>query len=78
MAANQSTPGLNRGLSSNFWQQRCSNHVKFTEEYVMCMEWRSMFLVKKMLTNGLNCLKMVEIDEDRLDRPTMARTPEIS
>ena len=34
----QSAPGLNKGLSSNFWWLRTVNHVKFTEECVMCME----------------------------------------
>ena len=38
MATNQSAPSLNRALSSNFWWLRSTNHVTFTEEYVMCME----------------------------------------
>ena len=28
-----STLGVNRGLSSNFWWLRSTNHVKFTEQY---------------------------------------------
>ena len=32
MAANQSVPGLNRGLTSNFWWLRIVNRVRFTEE----------------------------------------------
>ena len=38
MAANQSVPGLNRGLLTNFWCLENSNHVKFTEEGVMCIK----------------------------------------
>ena len=45
-------PGLNRGLPSNLWWLRCANQMKFTEEYVMCMEIH--VLVKKTFTNGLN------------------------
>ena len=45
MVANQSALGLNRSLSSNFWWLRNANHVKFKEEYVMCME--KPILVKK-------------------------------
>ena len=41
----QSAPGLNRGLSSNFWWLSCANNVKFTEECVMCT--RKHLLVKK-------------------------------
>ena len=43
---------LNRGLSSNFWELRSANHVKFTEEFVMYTEKH--ILVKKMFTNELN------------------------
>ena len=50
IAANQT--GLNRGLSSNFWWLRSANHLKFTEECVMCME-KHVF-VKKIFTNELN------------------------
>ena len=49
MVANQSVPGLNRGLSSDFWRLRRANHVKFTEECVICMEkivWRGIFFFK--------------------------------
>ena len=38
MAANQSAPGLNRGLSSNIWCLRSPNYEKFTEECVKHME----------------------------------------
>ena len=38
MAANQSTPDLNRGLSRNFWWLKNANHVKFTEKCVMGIE----------------------------------------
>ena len=38
MAANQNAQSLNRGLSSNFWWLRSANHVKCTEEGVMCTE----------------------------------------
>ena len=34
----QSSSGLNIGLSSNFWLLRIANHVKFTEECVVCTE----------------------------------------
>ena len=37
MVANQRTPDLNRGLSSNFWLLTSANYVEFTEECVMCM-----------------------------------------
>ena len=30
--------GLNRGLTSNFWWLRRANHLKFTEQCVMCTE----------------------------------------
>ena len=29
---------MNRDLSSNFWWLRSANHVKFTEESVICTE----------------------------------------
>ena len=46
----QSTPGLNRSLSSNFWWLKRANHVTFTEECVMCLE-KNVF-VKKCLQMG--------------------------
>ena len=49
---NQSASGLNRGLSSNFWGLRNANHVKFTEECVMCMVKH--VLARKMFSNGKN------------------------
>ena len=48
----QSALGLNRGLSSSFCQPRNVNHVKFTEQSVMCTENHD--LIKKMITNWLN------------------------
>ena len=50
MAINQSSPGVNRDLSSNVWRLRRANRVKFTEECVMSME--NHVLMKK------NCLQM--------------------
>ena len=39
MAADKTgTKGLYSGLSSNTWFQRSENHVKFTEECMMCTE----------------------------------------
>ena len=38
MVANQSAPGLNRGMSSNFLWLKSVNQIKFTEECVMCLE----------------------------------------
>ena len=50
-----SAPSLNRSLSRNFWWLKSANHVKFPDEYVMCM--KKNVLVKNMFTNGLNmCL----------------------
>ena len=46
------TPGMNRGLLSNFCYLSKMNHVKFTKECVMCTEKH--ILVKKMFTNGQN------------------------
>ena len=34
MAENQSAPGLNRGLSLNFWWLNNANNVKFTKDCV--------------------------------------------
>ena len=48
--AESNAPTLNRGLSSNFWWMRSANHVKFTEECVMCEAYFS----KKMFIHGLN------------------------
>ena len=48
----QSARGSNRGLSSCFYWLRCANHVKSTEESVMCIE--KYVYIKKKLTNGLN------------------------
>ena len=48
----QSPPGLNRGLSSNFWWLRSAHHEKFTEECVMHTEKH--VLVKRMFTNEQN------------------------
>ena len=53
MAANQSTPDLKRDKLSNFWKLKSANHVKFTEECVMCMK-KQVLLKKKMFTYGLN------------------------
>ena len=50
--AKKSTPGLNRGLSSNFWWLRSANHVKFMGGWVMYMEKH--VLVKK---NVCKCAK---------------------
>ena len=46
MVGNQSTPGLNRDLSSNFGGLRTTTYVKFTED-VMCM--KKHILLKKCL-----------------------------
>ena len=35
MEANQSAPGFNRGLTSDFWWLRSAKYVKFIEEHVM-------------------------------------------
>ena len=49
MVADQSTPGLNRGLLTNFF---CENIVKFTEE---CELWTEKdAFVKMFYTNMLN------------------------
>ena len=45
-------------LTSNIWQLRSANYVTFTEERVVYGE---AYLSKTMFTNGLNCLKNVEI-----------------
>ncbi len=45
-------PGLNRGLSSNYWWLRIANHMKFTEEWIICTEKH--VLVKKIFTNEQN------------------------
>ena len=45
MAANQSTPDSNRGLSSIFWWLRRENHVKFTKECLMCTKKHVLGLV---------------------------------
>ena len=51
MAANQ-IECFNRGLPSNFCWLRSTNHVKFTEECLICIETH--ILVKKIFTNRLN------------------------
>ena len=56
MSANQTE--CFRGLSSMFWWLKSTNHMKFTEVCVICMEKH---VIEKMFTNGLNCSKMVEI-----------------
>ena len=50
--ANQRSPDLNRGVSSNLCCLRISNHVKFIQECVMYMQ-KHVF-IKRMLTNDLN------------------------
>ena len=47
----QSTLGLNRDLSSNFWWLSCANHVKFTEECVMCTK-KNVFAKKCLQINS--------------------------
>ena len=47
MVANQSVPGLNRGLSLNFSWQTSENNVKYSDEYVLCMENHVLVLQKK-------------------------------
>ena len=42
----QNAPGLNRGLSSNFWWLRSANHVKFTEECMMCSKVKLVTVVE--------------------------------
>ena len=45
-----STSILNRSLSSNFYWLRSANNVKFTEEYLWCME--KPVVVKEIFTNS--------------------------
>ena len=47
MVTNQSAPNLNRSLPQNFGLLRNANHVKFTEEWMICTE--KDVLVKKSL-----------------------------
>ena len=54
MAANLSTPGLNRGLSSNFYQLRRARRM-------LCV-WRSMFK-SKMFINGLDMDWPLQIEQ---------------
>ena len=52
MAANQSAPGLNRGLSSNFWWLSSAEHGKFTEQ---CRIYTGKHVsIKKGFTNRRN------------------------
>ena len=46
----QNAPGLNRGLSSNFYWLRSANHMKFPEECVICIE---ACFSQKMFTNRI-------------------------
>ena len=48
----QNSGNLNRILSSDFWWLRSANHVKFIEEFVMCIG--KQVLVRKFFTKGLN------------------------
>ena len=41
-------PSLNRGLSSNFCWLRNANHVKFTEECVICRQKHVLIKKKKV------------------------------
>ena len=54
MAANQSDSSLKRSVSSNFWELKSANHVKFPEKCVMSMEKNVSVKKKKLFTNGLN------------------------
>ena len=56
---NEIAPGFNRGLSSNLWWLRNTNHVRFIEECVMCMG--KLIFVKKMFTNGLKTQQSIEL-----------------
>ena len=47
----QCVPGLNRGLCLSFWWLRSANHMKFTEECVICIE--KLVLVKRIFINWL-------------------------
>ena len=38
MTENHNAPDLNRSLSSNNWWLKRADHMKFTEECVMCSE----------------------------------------
>ena len=49
---NQNALILNRGLSSKFCWLRIANHVKFTDEYIMCTE--KQVLIKNTFKNGIN------------------------
>ena len=51
MMANQSAPGLNRGLPSNLWGPKLQI-MKFTEECVICMEMH--VLIKQMFRLNLS------------------------
>ena len=48
-----SVPGLNKGLSSNFWWLIGTNYVKFTEKCVICTEKH--VLSKKDLNKPVKC-----------------------
>ena len=50
----KSQAGMKRGLSSIFCWLRSANHVKFTEECVICTEKHVLVKIKKIFTNGLN------------------------
>ena len=47
----ESASGLNRSISSNFLWLRSANHVKFTEECVMCRK-KHVLVKKKSLLMG--------------------------
>ena len=50
MAANQNAPGLNRNFSD--WEVQKANHVKFPEQYVICLEKHVLVKKKKNLQVG--------------------------
>ena len=60
MAANQSKPGLNRILSSNFWLLRSASYVKFSEECVIYMKRH--VLIKKIITQGSDLLLWARVE----------------
>ena len=63
LAIKQKVPGLCRGLSSNFWLLRSTNHVKIAEECMMCTEKH--IFVKKIFTNLLSTVLLLRAPTEK-------------
>ena len=75
MMANQSNSSLNRGLSSNFWQLKSANHMKFkeecgvgTEKHVLVKEFFFKWVKRSFATTSLSQKKKKTVHDSPVNK----------